>query len=139
MTLFAQVQNGTVINIIVAEQDFIDSLPTEENIEWVKTDCQTYNNKHYDLDGKPDSGTPFRGNYAIIGGIYDKEKDIFCAAKPGADWTLDEDLIWQPPIPHPKVHDDTFDLEIFEWDEDLYQKDNTKGWVYTLVDPLIEI
>ena len=130
MTDFAKVKNGMVIDIIVAEQDFIDNLPVEENVEWVQSDLMTYHNRHYGSDGKPDGGTPLRGNFAIIGGIYDKEKDIFCEAKPGIDWTLDEYLEWQPPIPYPMNNDEVqnFDVSYF-WDDDLYQKDNTKGWV----------
>ena len=34
--IFAEVTNGTVTNIIVAEQDFIDTLPAKENVEWIK-------------------------------------------------------------------------------------------------------
>ena len=90
MTTFAQVKNGTVISVIVAEQDYIDTLPVEENVEWVKTDPQTMCNKHYDLDNKLDSGTPLRGNYATVGGLYDKEKDIFCGPKPGTNWKLND-------------------------------------------------
>ena len=130
MTTFAQVKSGTVINVIVAEQDFIDSLPTEENVEWVQTDNQTINNRHVD------SGTPLRGNHARIGGLYLKEQDVFCDVKPGIDWTLDKDCEWQPPIPFPSYHDDTLDLVRWMWDDNLYKKDNTKGWVFTVMEPL---
>lgn len=123
-TKFAQVKNGTVIDVIVAEQDFIDSLPKEEGVEWFRTDPDTLNNKS--ISG----GKPFRGNYATIGGLYDKEKDIFTAPKPGIDWTLDEHLIWQPPIPYPVADEelDEFEFNVV-WDDELYQKDKTKGWV----------
>lgn len=131
MTDFAKVKDGTVIDIIVAEQDFIDNLPKEDNVEWVQSDPQTYHNRHYGLDGKPDGGTPLRGNFAIIGGMYDKEKDIFCDAKPGIDWTLDEYLKWQPPIPFPMHNEEVNNLDLtYEWNDELYQKSNkTKGWV----------
>ena len=109
MTTFAQVKNGTVINVIVAEQDFIDTLPSEENIEWIKTEPS---------------------NYAQIGGIYDKSKNVFCSVKPGIDWTLDKYNEWQPPIPYPSFWDENVDLADYLWDDDLYQKDNTKGWVF---------
>lgn len=124
-TRFAQVKNGTVINVIVADQTFIDGLPKEENVEWVQTDRDTFRNKH--LNG----GTPLRGNFATIGGLYDKEKDIFTKAKPGSDWVLDSNLEWQPPIPYPANNEDVeyYDLR-YEWNEDLYIKSNkTKGWV----------
>ena len=126
MTTYAKVKDGTVVDLILAEQDFIDSLPKEENLEWVETDLDTHNNKHYGTDGLPDGGKPFRGHSAVIGGIYDKEKDIFCEAKPGIDWTLDEYYNWQPPIPYPDMPED---LAYYTWNDDLYQKDKTRGWV----------
>ena len=113
--IFAQVTNGTVTNIIVAEQDFIDTLPAEENVEWIKDTA---------------------GNKAKIGGIYEKTKGVFCDAKPGIDWTLDSNNQWQPPIPFPLAHDDILDLVDYYWDDTLYQKDKTQGWVFTLSDPL---
>ena len=117
MTTFAQVKSGTVINVIVAEQDFIDTIPSEENVEWIKTEPS---------------------NYARIGGIYEKSKGVFCAAKPGIDWTLDSNNEWKPPIPRPNLYDDDLDLVDYIWDDDLYQKDNTKGWVFTLADPMLD-
>ena len=52
---------------------------------------------------------------------------------------LDEDAQWKPPIPYPCFHDDFaiddhiegphgLDLS-YVWDDSLYQKDKTKGWV----------
>ena len=127
-TRFAKVDNGTVTGIIVADQNFVDSLPKEDNVEWVQTDRDTHWNKHVK------GGTPLRGNYATIGGLYDKDKDVFCDAKPGIDWTLDENYQWQPPIPYPSFHDQFLDLEDIYWDDELYQKDKTKGWVFTIFD-----
>ena len=63
-----------------------------------------------------------------------KSKGIFCTPKPGIDWTLDENCQWQPPIPYPSFHDQFLDLEDIYWDDELYQKDKTKGWVFTIFD-----
>lgn len=115
MTTFAQVKSGTVIAVIVAEQDFIDTIPAEENVEWIKTEPS---------------------NYAKIGGIYEKSKGVFCDVKPGIDWTLDTYNEWQPPIPYPSCYDQYLDLESFQWSDELYQKDNTQGWVFTMLDPI---
>ena len=113
MTTFAQVKSGTVINIIVAEQDFIDTLPPEENVEWIKTEPS---------------------NYAYMGGIYEKSSGVFCPPKPGIDWTLDDDNYWKPPIPFPGAYDENVDLVGYYWDENLYKQDNTKGWVFTIAE-----
>ena len=126
MTTFAKVKDGTVVDLILADQDWVNSQPTENNLEWVETDLDTHNNKHYGADGVPDGGKPFRGQCARIGGVYDKEKDVFYDAKPGIDWTLDEYYIWQPPIPWPDM---PMDMASYEWDDNLYHKDKTKGWV----------
>ena len=43
-------------------------------------------------------GTPFRKNYAVLGGIYDPVRDAFYTPSPGKYWTLDEDsCLWNPP------------------------------------------
>jgi hypothetical protein len=42
-------------------------------------------------------------------------------------WTLNDDsCLWVPPIVRP---DDTDVDKKYIWDEDVYQGDNTKGWV----------
>mgnify|MGYP003312840034 CR=1 FL=1 len=110
MTTFAKVKNDIVEQVIVAEQDFIDTIPTEENVEWIKDTA---------------------GNKAKIGGIYEKTRGVFCDAKPGIDWTLDKYNELQPPIPYPSFWDENVDLADYLWDDNLYQKDKTKGWVFT--------
>lgn len=64
----------------------------------LRTSYNTHGNVH------SGGGTPFRYNYAVIGGTYDDEKDGFIPPKPlGCDsWLLDEaTLLWVPPVPHP--------------------------------------
>jgi hypothetical protein len=53
----------------------------------------------------------FRKNYAGIGFIYDPVLDAFYAPQPYPSWTLDENAIWQAPIPMPE------DGKIYYWDE----------------------
>ena len=82
-----------------------------------RTDVNTYNNEH------DNGGTPFRGNYALIGNIYDESNDVFYPAKPFDSWVLDtDDWNWKPPTPHPNTLDNT-DTHPYTWDED------TKTWV----------
>jgi hypothetical protein len=67
---FALVNNQNIVErVIVAEQDFIDSLP--KNQKWIQTSYNTRNGVH--LKG----GKPLRKNYAGKGFIYDPEKDEF--------------------------------------------------------------
>ena len=114
-TYFAKVKDGTVENVIVADQSFVDSLPSETGVEYVQTDKKSYHGIH------DDGGTPFRHTFAEIGGTYDKEKDIFLDPKPGKDWTLDENNFWIPPIPYPDIPED---MAYYEWKDGI-------GWVET--------
>ena len=66
----------------------------------------------------------FRKNHAGIGYTYDEDKDAFIPKKPFASWILNETTcIWKAPVAYPN------DDKMYYWDEDVYQADNTKGWV----------
>ena len=125
MAHFAKIENNIVTNVIVAEQEFIDEWHSDET--WVQTSYNTKQGLHYEphtnltqLDG----GVALRGNFAGVGDIYDADNDVFYTPKPFESWTLDTDTwSWFPPIAH--LDDD----KDYYWNEDLYQSDNTKGWV----------
>ena len=68
----------------------------------------------------------FRKMYASIGFIYSESADVFYPPQPFPSWTLDSNFDWQPPISMPS--DYGMDNK-YNWDEELYQSDNTKGWV----------
>lgn len=105
MSHFAYVQDGYVREVIVAEQDFIDSLPPRPG-QWIQTSYNTLQGQH--LLG----GTPLRKNYAAIGYTYDSVRDAFIPPKPYSDWVLDEDMCdWVAPIPCPDPS------KIYRWDE----------------------
>jgi|TARA_R110000822_G_scaffold188961_1_gene327985 hypothetical protein len=119
MTHFAEIGNdGIVISVIVAEQDFIDNYTTGT---WVQTSYNTHGGVH------SDGGAALRKNFAGIGMVYDSARDAFYVSKPYNSWTLNDDsCLWVPPIVRP---DDTDVDKKYTWDEDVYQGDNTKGWV----------
>mgnify|MGYP003151389618 FL=1 len=69
-------------------------------------------------------GTPFRKNYAGKGFTYDSVRDAFIPPRPYASWTLNESTcLWDCPITYPD------DGKFYNWNESLYQSDNTQGWV----------
>jgi hypothetical protein len=109
MSHFALINDqDKVEEVIVAEQDFIDTLEGE----WVKTSYNTHGGVH--IYG----GTPLRMNYAGIGFTYDRVKDAFIPLQPFASWVLNNDTcLWEAPIPYPD------DGNIYEWNED------TVSWV----------
>ena len=107
MAHFAKVLNGTVINVIVAEKEFIDTFIDDSPGEWIQT---SYNTK-YGVHTK--GGTPLRKNYAIVGGTYDSTRDAFIPPKLYPSWTLDEDkCVYVAPKAYPT------DGKDYEWDED---------------------
>ena len=122
MSHFAKIEDGIVTQVIVAEQDFIDTYHSSET--WVQTSYNTRNGIHYGQDGEPDGGIALRYNYAGIDYIYDEDNDVFYPPQPYESWTLDtKTWLWVAPITYPD------DGNLYDWNEDLYQSDNTKGWV----------
>lgn len=146
MAHFAQIDaNNIVVNVVVVnDQDCLDENGQESEIvginllnkfnetpvNWVKTSYNTYGNVHFNpKTGMPDNGTPFRGNYAGIGGTYDKTNDVFVSPRPldrnniqCDSWIISAstDWLWAPPIPYPQI---TQRYSQFKWDEP------TKTWI----------
>ena len=91
MTIYADLnENNLVINVIVADQKFIDNLP---------------------------HGSEFliltRGG---IGWTYDAAADVFIAPQPYSSWTLDNNYDWQPPTPQPPSPPQTYwDEQLQKW------------------------
>ena len=98
--------------------DFLQNIFGDDTV-WVQTSYNTIANTHR-LDG-----TPFRYNYATVNGTYDSENEAFIGIQPFASWSLDENYDWLPPIPYPE---DQHEVGYY-WDEDLYQSDNSQGWI----------
>ena len=93
MSHFAKVENGIVTQVIVAEQDAIDS--GLFGTGWVQTSYNTRGGQHPE-------GRPLRKNYAGIGYTYDNQRDAFIAPKPYPSWVLNEQTcLWSSPVPYP--------------------------------------
>ena len=113
MAHFAQIENGTVTQVIVVSNNelLVDGIEVEsKGVEfcqslfggiWVQT---SYNNN-------------IRKQYAGIGFTYDADADQFVAPQPYASWSLDSNNDWQAPTPKPEGS--------FAWDEE------TLAWVET--------
>ena len=97
MAHYAQLENNIVTSVIVAEADFIATLPGT----WVQTSYNTRGGIHYNPEtGEPsaDQSKAFRFNYAGIGYSYDPARDAFIPPKPSEDATLDEaTCLWSNP------------------------------------------
>lgn len=101
MSHFAKVAHSKVQQVIVAEQDFIESFQDPAPGVWIQTSYNTRGNVHYGADGKPDGGKALRGNYAGIGYIYDYVHDVFYPPQPYNSWTIgpETNWVWQAPVP----------------------------------------
>ena len=113
MSHFAKIQNGIVTEVIVAEQDFINSGLVGPASDWVQTSYNTRGGVHYGEDGQPDGSVALRGNYAGIGYTYDSAHDVFYAPQPYPSWTLNNTTwLWESPVPYPN------DEKFYTWNEE---------------------
>ena len=115
MSHFAKVIDGIVQQVIVAEQDFIDSGAVGDASNWIQTSYNTRGGVHYAPNSNtPDDGGPLRKNYAGVGYTYDKTRDAFIAPKPYPSWNLVEaSCLWEAPVAYPD------DGKRYSWDEDI--------------------
>jgi hypothetical protein len=118
MSHYAKVENGLVAQVIVAEQDVIDTGIFGHG--WVQTSYNTRGGVHYNPQtGQPsdDQSKALRKNYAGIGYAYDETRDAFIPPQPFASWLLDEQTcLWNAPVAYPT------DGGRYTWNE------NTQAW-----------
>lgn len=123
MAHYAKVVDGTVVNVIVAEPEFIETLDDAD--KWVKTSYNMSGGVYRD----PDTLEPAedqsvivgdeareRKNFAGIGWNYDGTG--FFPPKEYASYVLNTDTyLWEAPVPYPDDGND------YIWDE------STTSWV----------
>ena len=115
MSHFAKVENGVVTQVLVAEQDFINSGAVGDPAQWIQTSYNTRAGVHYE----PNSATPsadqskaLRKNYAGIGYSYDAARDAFIPPSPFPSWLVEDATgTWVPPVAYPT------DDQQYNWDE----------------------
>jgi hypothetical protein len=106
MAHYAKVNNGIVQQVIVAEPEFFETFVDSSPGTWIQTSYNTRGGVH------ALGGTPLRGNYAMIGGVYDSQNDVFYAPKPFASWVLNESTwTWNAPVAKPD------DSNNYTWNE----------------------
>lgn len=109
MAHFAKLDANNVVIFVTVGRDEDDGKEDELTARtgdvYKQTSYNTYGSKH--LLG----GTPYRGNYAGIGYTYRADIDAFVPPQPYASWTLDSNVVWQPPVAMPT------DGKIYSWDE----------------------
>ena len=106
MSHFAKVENGVVTQVLVIEQDMIDTGRWGDPSLFVQTSYNTHGGVHRK------GGTPLRKNYAGIGHKYDAVRYAFIPPKPSASWVLNEQTCqYAAPTPMPD------DGKKYQWNE----------------------
>lgn len=118
MSHFAKIENGIVVQVVVAEQEFIDTGALGHG--WVQTSYNTIGGVH------TQGGTPLRGNYAGVGFTYDATNDVFYAPQPFDNWVMNSSWLWVPPIAMP------VDEYFYTWNQE------TTAWVQGDLRPIPE-
>jgi hypothetical protein len=105
MSHFAQIdENNIVLQVLVIEQDVLDTGLFGDPSKWIKTSYNTRGGVYYTPNTDtpdPDQSKALRKNYAGIGFTYDSTADAFIPPKPITDdgivWVLDTNTyIWVP-------------------------------------------
>jgi len=128
MAHYAQLDGGSnVLNVVViADSDTQDGSGNESesvgiafckslwgsDTNWKRTSLNTRGNTH--IKG----GTPFRKNYANVGGVYDVGRDAFYPDAPYASWILNETTCtWEAPTADPAGPVAAPGEQKYYWDE----------------------
>jgi len=111
MAHFAKVENGIVTQVIVIDQETLNTGLWGDPASWVQTSYNTHGGQHPE-------GRPLRKNFAGIGYTYDAQRDAFIPPKPYNSWVLDEaTCLWNSPVAMPTEGGP------FVWDEE------TTSWI----------
>ena len=122
MSHFAKVVDGIVTEVIVAEQEFIDSYQDLTPGTWVQCSYNTLGGIHYVRnsdgsigDASDDQSLALRKNFPGKGFHYDFVADAFYGPKPFDSWTLNTTTYkWECPVDEP----DDFNGMNYDWNED---------------------
>jgi len=110
MADFAKIENNVVVNVIIADQGFIDSGAVDGL--WLETTRDVVGGVVYEYSNpNPDGTVPppvatdlpsVRKNYGGIGRNYDPVGDASYEDQPFASWTLNKTTyLWEAPVAKP--------------------------------------
>jgi hypothetical protein len=105
MAYFAKVLNGTVTQVIIADQNFFDEFTDSSPGNWIETSPNTRAGVIYNEDGvtpAADQSQALRKNTASKGCTYNTQLDAFIPPKPFESWILNETTcMWEAPVAMP--------------------------------------
>ena len=119
MAHFAKVVNNIVVQVIVAEEEFMETFVDTTPGDWIQTSYNTRGGVHYQTNSNipsEDQSKALRKNFASVGNIYSKTLDAFFTPRKFNSWTLNEETCyWEPPTPYPGGSDG--DGKNYRWNE----------------------
>lgn len=128
MSHYAEIKNGIVQRVIIAEQDFINTIPGQ----WVETTPGAMGGIHYDNYGIKTDKHVLRKNYAYTHFTYNQELDAFIPPKTSKLTILDEDTCcWKQCIESEYTNDFVQQFKntpIFYVDQNDFNQINTQTW-----------
>lgn len=89
-------ENNIVTQVVVGPDENTNGVDWEQH--YTNMFNQTCKRTSYNTKGNQhlENGTPFRGNYAGPGYVYDSVNDVFYAQSPGDNWVLNtETWLWE--------------------------------------------
>jgi len=123
MAHFAKINSDNIVeDIIVVDNDII-TVDDAENENLGIEFCKTIHGE--DTNWVQCSyNSNFRHTYPRKGSEWKPDVDKFILPQPFLSWTLNSEYNWEAPITNPSTEDVKY-----VWIEDLYNSDNTLGWV----------
>ena len=135
---FAKLDENNIVTAVdvvnlednASEEDginFLKNFYNEPNSVWKMTDKKTKLNVH------SDGGTPFRGNFAVVGGSWDNVNNVFWTLKPYNSYLKDNSNYgWKAPVEYPSITQNAdehlyfifWNEENIRWHADLYSVTN---------------
>lgn len=118
MSHFAKVENGIVTEVLVIEQEVLNSGNFGDPSLFVQCSYNTSGGVYYEPNTDPrvpaqDQSKALRKNYPGVGYLYDSVRDAFYLPQPYPSWTLNEQTcLWEPPVPYPADG-----VNSYMWDE----------------------
>lgn len=97
MANYAKIVKAIVVEVVMADDNFLETVKDDSSCIWLKTSYNTSGGVH------ANGGEPLRKNFAVVGHTYDSYRDAFFGPQPHLGWLLDDDTYqWYPPIPKPE-------------------------------------
>lgn len=119
MAHFAELDSNNIVLrvVVISNYDVVDE--NENEVEQIGIDfCkQMFGGDNWKQTSYNHN---FRERYAMVGGYYDEQKNVFIDKKPFDSWVLNDQNVWEAPVPYP---DDTDFPDAYVWDE------STTSWV----------